>query len=444
MNARTMMGSLGLFLFLTASAAAPAAAEGKGPVLVWGVSAVTDLPEDQVSAIASWLPGEVERTTGLDVVDEEVIDEGIDLAMDNGECRENNMACVIEVARALWVSEAVYGDIGIINGVYILTLRRVDAASGKVIKQVSAQTNRGVDVLIQSMSDMIATLYDIPHNQLGTVRALGRNDGYDYVIVTYGPWFSWIEPVVWYHYYPWWWSGSVHYYHHHHAWWGWHHRHPHGRPYHHGPRREYPHRDHHHRGHHDGHNGGGKYDGDRHDHGDLERPSDVGAGQKGHRLDSDRKIEVRPAVRPVEGTDRTDPSKVNHVIDRGSGFDRPAVSPRPVKDVVPPKGAVQRPQPQKHEVRKPYQPRPQVKQPDARPGNSNRAPAVNRPSSGGGKPAVRGGAVGSPSSGKKKSSGSNGSSGTSKPSSGKSKSSGSRGIGGGGGGAKPAGTRGGH
>ncbi len=422
MKARTLTVLLGAFVLSTALAAVPAAAEVNDPVLVWGVSAVTDLPGDQVDAVASWLPGEVSRTTGLEVVGENEVDEAIDLALDNGECRENNMACVVEVARALDVPEAVSGDIGVVNGVYILTLRRVDAINAKVIKQVSAQTNQGVDVLIQSMSDMIATLYNIPHNQVGTVRTMGSNNGYDYVVITYGPWFSWIEPVVWYNHYPWWWTGHIHYYHHHHAWWGWHHRHPHGRPHHDGPRRPYR----------DRHSPDDRHDGDRHDgdrgdgdRGDIQRPSDGGAGEKGHRQDG---ASVNVNIRPMPKNDGNalgsrPPRNDVPVNNRGGlGANHPATQ-RPDRNITPPRDAVQKPQTQRPAVQAPYQQKPVVDRPSVRPGN---APAVGRPSTGHGQPAVRG--VTTPSkSGKKQGSGS-----ATKPgsSSGKSKSSGARGFGG--------------
>lgn len=213
MKTRTTIASLGLTLLMALSIAAPATARDLDPLLVWGVSAVSDIPASQLEKVASWLPGEVERATGRYVLEDDLIDEGIDLAMDNGECRENNLACVVEVSRALHVSEAVSGDLGQVGHILILTLRRIDASNGSVIKQVTAQTNQGVDMLVASMSDMVATLFDIPHNQVGTVRTSGRADGYNYLVITYGPSFAWIEPVVWVNYYPWWWAGPIRYYH---------------------------------------------------------------------------------------------------------------------------------------------------------------------------------------------------------------------------------------
>lgn len=449
MKAGTMMGSLGLILFLSAFAAMPATAEERGPVLVWGVSAVTDLPEDQAKAVSSWLPGEVARTTGMEVIEDTDVDEGVDLAWDNGECRENNMACVVEVARALDVPEAVSGDLGVVNGVYILTLRRIDVIDGNVIKQVSAQTNVGVDVLIQSMSDMVATLYDIPHNQVGTVRSEGRNDGYDYVVVTYGPSFSWIEPVVWYGYYPWWWAGPVHYYHHHYVWWAWHYRHPHGRPHYAGPRRPYPHRHNHH--------DGNRHDGDRHTDGD--RSTGGEAAGRDDRPQGDRKddVTVRPMPRVKDNPVVTRPPRNNDapVNNRGDGGAiRPSDTPRPDKGIRPPANTVLKPQRQKADKVRPgavggqapavRKPATGHSQPAVRGnGGGQNKPAVRGNGGGQNKPAVRGTGSKPADSKKKNSSGSSGSSGKAK-SPGKAKSGGIRGPGGSGTGAKPATPQRGH
>ncbi|HNZ02966.1 MAG TPA: hypothetical protein PKK50_02370 [Myxococcota bacterium] len=446
MKTRTTIASLGLTLLLALPIAAPATARDLDPLLVWGVSAVSDIPASQLEKVASWLPGEIERATGRYVLEDDLIDEGIDLAMDNGECRENNLACVVEVARALNVPEAVSGDLGQVGDILILTLRRIDASDGSVIKQVTAQTNQGVDMLVASMSDMVATLFDIPHNQVGTVRTSGRADGYNYLVITYGPSFAWVEPVVWVNYYPWWWAGPVRYYHHHHVWWGWHHRHPHGRPHYAGPRRPYPHRDYSDRrpGRRD--NDGRRDDG-RRDRDNFSAGASGRANQdSGHRMDGDSRQDVRPMHKPNgqgldTGTRLDSPARA---VDR-DGF-RPVRNDNAVRPgyMAPaPNNVVNRPQP---EINRNVRPQtPNIRQNQARPQNdrpanvrtdSSRAtPTFNRPATATERPSFGNASGGSGQGGKKKSSSSSSSSSSSGSSVGspsKSKPSFGPGIGGGG------------
>lgn len=205
---------------------APAIASAEGYVLVWGVSAVSDMAEDETESLSTYLTNAVTNTTDMEVIGENEADEGMEIAKDNGACDEDNLACIIEVGRALEVDDAISGELGVVGNTYILTIRRIDVDSGVVVRQVSAQVRGGTGVLIDSMSDMVAELYNIPHESMGTIRKTHHNGTYSYVILTYGDFFPWIEPVVYHNDSPWWWSGPVRHYRPHQRWNGWNYRHP--------------------------------------------------------------------------------------------------------------------------------------------------------------------------------------------------------------------------
>jgi hypothetical protein len=204
----------------------PAIASAEGYVLVWGVSAVSEMAEDETESLSSYLTNAVANTTDMEVIGEDEADDGMEIAKDNGACDEDNQACIIEVGRALEVDDAISGELGVVGNTYILTIRRIDVDSGIVIRQVSGQVRGGTGVLIDSMSDMVANLYNIPHESMGTIRKSHHNGRYSYVILTYGDFFQWLEPVPYYNDSPWWWSGPVRHYRPHHRWHGWHNRHP--------------------------------------------------------------------------------------------------------------------------------------------------------------------------------------------------------------------------
>lgn len=319
----------------------PAASQERGPALFWGVSAITELPQEDVDDVSSWLSGEIGRTAGITVLDQDAVDEGFDAAVESGNCVQNDVPCVVAVARAIDAAEAVTGDLGTVGGVHILTIRRISTTSGSVIRQVTGQTDEGINVLVRSLPDMVATLYDIPHNQIGTIRDYRYESGLSYVIVTYGRPFSWLRPAYHLGSYPWWWAGPVRYHHHHHRWWAWHHRHPHKRPHH-------PHRPHHpgahgNHGHHDGHHAG-HHNGDRRSDGDgRKRDRD---DRKSDGRDGSVRMNV-PAGGPVSGQIETRPVRgvrSDARVDRPSPKDR---SSRPAVKAPQPSGRNKAAQPAK-------------------------------------------------------------------------------------------------
>ena len=111
----------------------PSVSLERGPALFWGVSAITELPQETVDDVSAWLGGEIGRAAGVRVLDQDAVDEGFDAAVESGDCQENDMPCIVAVARAIDAAEAVSADLGKVGGVFVLTIRRIGATSGSVI-----------------------------------------------------------------------------------------------------------------------------------------------------------------------------------------------------------------------------------------------------------------------------------------------------------------------
>ncbi len=198
MNTRIVPPLAALLVALTPcpSHATESTGQDGPPVLVWGVTATEDVPRESVDMLSFTLVDEFDAVTGMATTDDQLVDAGIATVADSDEWSEDPLLFLAAVARQTRSAEAVTGELNDVGGALVLTLQRIDSGTGLVVRQVTGQTRDDVQILVDSIPEMIARLYDIEYQTAGTVAESGSRNGYSYVVATFGNPFEWIKPLA--------------------------------------------------------------------------------------------------------------------------------------------------------------------------------------------------------------------------------------------------------
>ena len=188
MNTRIVPPLAALLVALTPcpSHATESTGQDGPPVLVWGVTATEDVPRESVDMLSFTLVDEFDAVTGMATTDDQLVDAGIATVADSDEWSEDPLLFLAAVARQTRSAEAVTGELNDVGGALVLTLQRIDSGTGLVVRQVTGQTRDDVQILVDSIPEMIARLYDIEYQTDGTVAESGSRNGYSYVVATFG------------------------------------------------------------------------------------------------------------------------------------------------------------------------------------------------------------------------------------------------------------------
>ena len=151
----------GCFLGLSVVAGHLAMAEeARQGIMVWELEQKTGVSATDIDSISGIITAKVEKYSGKKVVSEADIKTVLKGEETRQKCgTEDANSCMAEIGAALGVPEAVSGDLGYVDGIWVLNLRRVNLRTVGVIRRASRQIEGKLADVVRKVPSVVAELF---------------------------------------------------------------------------------------------------------------------------------------------------------------------------------------------------------------------------------------------------------------------------------------------
>ncbi len=147
------------FLLLSLLPARGFAEESQG-IVVWRLEAKEGVTEKHIDSLSGLLTSQVEHFSERRILSEADINTILRGEETRQRCGGEATNCIAEIGNALGVPEAVSGDLGKVESIWILNLRRIHVKDANVIKRTSRQVEGSLSTLVKALPEVVAELFD--------------------------------------------------------------------------------------------------------------------------------------------------------------------------------------------------------------------------------------------------------------------------------------------
>jgi len=123
-------------------------------ILVWKLNAQAGITSEQITSISGFIASEVTKYSDKNILSEQDIPSP-------GTCHAGDSGCIVQLGKTQGVSEVLTGDLGKVEDLWILNLRRIDVQSAKTLHRISRQASGALSELVKSLPEAIAEVFRV-------------------------------------------------------------------------------------------------------------------------------------------------------------------------------------------------------------------------------------------------------------------------------------------